>query len=63
MSHLQRSCLWAMANVAVTDCRDGLCRSELWARWIDAFQLTIVFDFYTAQYMMYKICKPYNILF
>ena len=34
MDNVVLSCLLAMANVAVTDCRDGLCRSGLWARWI-----------------------------
>ena len=34
MDNVAFSCLLAMANVAVSDCRDGLCRSGLWARCI-----------------------------
>ena len=34
MDNVALSCLLAMANVAVSYCRDGLCRSGLWARWI-----------------------------
>ena len=32
MDNVALSCLLAMANVAVSYCRDGLCRSGLWAR-------------------------------
>ena len=32
MDNVALSCLSAMANVAVSYCRDGLCRSGLWAR-------------------------------
>ena len=34
MDNVALSCLLAMANVEVSYCRDGLCRSGLWARCI-----------------------------
>ena len=34
MDNVALSCLLAVANVAVSYCRDGFCRSGLWARWI-----------------------------
>ena len=32
MDNVALCCLLAIANVAVSYCRDGLCRNELWAK-------------------------------
>ena len=55
MDNVAFSCLLAMANVAVSDCRDGLCRSGLWARCI----LTAIHFFRNLHYK-FNFLKHYK---
>ena len=60
MGNVAFSCLLAMANVVVSYCRDGLCRSGLWARCILTHSLMYE---YILSYIYFRLYSYTNLSF